>query len=100
DTEQSPLKLDSHFKSWLKPFKNIHLVPSFTDQTGRGGLRGAIEIDVNERTHALIQKNFNLTEDTRFEVEYLLSDDITVRGIRDERKDVGGEVEMRWKFGG
>jgi hypothetical protein len=100
DSDQSPLKVDSYFQSWLKPFKNIHLVPSFTDQTGRGGLRGAIEIDINDRTRALIQKNFNLTEDTRLEVEYLLSDDVSIRGIRDERKDVGGEVEMRWKFGG
>ncbi len=84
-------------KPLLKPF-NIHLVPSFTDQTGRGGLRGAIEIDVNDRWRALIQKNFSLTEDTRFELEYLLSDDISLRGIRDERRDLGGEVEVRWKF--
>jgi len=27
-----------------------------------------------------------------------LSDDITLRAIRDERRDLGGEVEMRWKF--
>ena len=39
----------------------------------------------------MIQKNFSLTEDTKFELEFLLSDDITLR-------DIGGEVEMRWKF--
>jgi len=100
DSEQSPLKINNYFQSWLKPFKNITLVPSFTDQTGRGGLRGAIEVEINDRTRALIQKNFSLTEDTRFEIEYLLSDEVSLRGIRDERKDVGGEIEMRWKFGG
>lgn len=98
ESEHSPLKLTGSFKQLLAPLKKIHLVPRFTDQTGRGGLRGAIEIEVNDRVRALIQKNFSLTEDTRFELEYLLSDDISVRGIRDERRDVNAEVEMRWKF--
>jgi hypothetical protein len=89
--------LERWFKSFTKPF-SITLVPSFSDQSGRGGLRGAVEIDVNDRLKAIIQKNFSLSEDTRFEVEYTLSDDITIRGIRDERRDFGGEVEMRWKF--
>ncbi|HEV2600697.1 MAG TPA: translocation/assembly module TamB domain-containing protein [Candidatus Babeliales bacterium] len=96
--KQSEDSLEGSFKRLLKPLGSIHLVPSFTDQTGRGGLRGALEIEVTDRLHALIQKNFSLSEDTRVEVEYLLSDDVSVRGIRDERRDVGGEVEMRWKF--
>ncbi len=91
---QSSKQLERYFKALLKPFKNVHLVPSFTDQTGRGGLRGAIEIDINERWRALIQKNFSLSEDTRFELEYMVSDDISVRGFRDERRDIGSEVEM------
>jgi hypothetical protein len=95
---QSRDSLDVSFRRLFKPFDNVHLVPSFTDQTGRGGLRGAIEIDVTDRLHALIQKNFSLSEDTRVEIEYLLSDDVSVRAIRNERRDVGGEVEMRWKF--
>lgn len=96
--DQSQRALDTYFKNLIKPFKSIHLVPSFSDQTGRGGLRGAIEIEVSDRLNALIQKNFSLTEDTRFELEYLLSDDIRLKAFRDERKDAGGEVEMKWKF--
>jgi len=88
---------DKYFKPLLGSF-NINLVPSFTDQTGRGGLRGALEISIDDRWRAVIQKNFSLTEDTKFELEFLLSDDITLRAIRDERRDLGGEVEMRWKF--
>jgi hypothetical protein len=91
----------SFFERYLMPFDKsfkISLVPSFADQTGRGGLRGSLEIDVNDRWRAMIQKNFSLTEDTRVEIEYLFSDDITVRAIRDERRDMGGEIEMRWKF--
>ena len=81
----------------FKPL-SVNLIPSFTDQSGRGGLRVALEIDINDRLRGLIQKNFSLTEDTRFELEYQLSDDILIRGIRDERRDIAGEVEMRWKF--
>jgi hypothetical protein len=91
----------SFFDKYFKPLLgslHINLVPSFTDQTGRGGLRGVLEITVDDRWRAVIQKNFSLTEDTKFELEYLFSDDITFRAIRDERRDLGGEVEMRWKF--
>jgi len=83
---------------FLKPFKKIRIVPSFIDQTGRGGLRGTVEVDINNRWRALVEKNFSLSEDTRFEIEYLLSDDVSVRGLRRENGDIGGEVEMRWKF--
>ncbi len=96
--DQSSRTVDKVFTNLLKPFNRIHVVPSFSDKTGRGGLRGAIEIDVNDRWRALIQKNFSLTEDTRLEVEYLVSDEISVRGVANERHDVGGEVEMRLKF--
>jgi hypothetical protein len=89
--------LEKYFSPLLRPF-NISLIPSFADQTGRGGLRGMLEISIDDRWKAMIQKNFSLTEDTRVELEFLLSDDITLRGIRDERRDLGGEVEMRWKF--
>ena len=84
--------------NFSSPLKHVHLVPSFSDQTGRAGLRGAIEIDIGERWHALIQKNFSLSEDIRFEAEYAVSDELTVRGFRDEHRDIGAEVEFRWKF--
>lgn len=96
--EQSALKLEGYFKSLIEPLKHIRFIPGFSDQSGRGGFRGSIEIDVNDQLRAMIQKNFSLTEDIKFEVEYFFSDDITFRGIRDERADFGGEVEMRWKF--
>ena len=97
-TNQTPLHLEHYIKYMARPFNRIHLVPSFSDQTGRGGLRAGVEIEVTDRLRALIQKNFSLTEDTRFELEYQLSDDISVRAIRDERRDASAEVEVRWKF--
>jgi TamB, inner membrane protein subunit of TAM complex len=96
--QQTDSKLEQYVKNILEPLKHVRIVPSFVDQTGRGGFRGAIEVDVSDRLHALIQKNFSLPEDTKFEIEYLLSDDVSIRGIKDERGDLGSEIEMRWKF--
>lgn len=97
-TTRSSSMLDRVFKRFIQPFKGIHIVPRFADQSSRGGLRGAIDIEVNDRWRAMIQKNFNLTEDTRFELEYQATDDVSLRAIRDEHRDMGAEVEMRWKF--
>ena len=98
DSYQLPTGIKKSFRRFFKPLEHIHLVPSFADQTGRGGLRASIEIEATERWRALLQKNFSLTEDTKVEVEYLLSDDISLRGVRNEQGDVSAEVEMRWKF--
>lgn len=77
---------------------DIHFTPGFSDKSARGGIRGALEIAVNNRLHATILKNFTLSEDTRFEFSYDVSDAVSVRAIRDERRDIAGEIEMRWKF--
>ena len=97
-SEQKQYGLERYFTGFLKPLKHISLVPSFVDQTGRGGLRAAVEINVHDKLRAVIQKNFSLTEDTRFEIEYMISDDISLKGVRDERRDVSSELEMKWKF--
>lgn len=80
------------------PLKNLRITPKFSDQTGRGGLRGALTIDVNDRLRGIIEQNFSLSEDTVIEVEYDISDDTRIRAIKDVRGDLGGEVEGRWKF--
>jgi hypothetical protein len=91
-------KTNDLLKSLLKPLDHVKFIPSFSDETGRGGLKGAIEIDVNDRLRALIQKNFSLSEDTKVEIDYSLTDDVSIRGIKDERGDLGGEIEIRWRI--
>lgn len=90
--------LNSYFKTLLRPLSRVRLVPRFTEESGRGGLRGAIEIEVSEDLNATIEKNFSLTEDIKFKIDYSLSDDVSLRGIQDERGDLGSEMEMRWRF--
>jgi|GEM_PF-3808754 len=98
DQKQSPSQFRTFFGRLLQPFEHIHFIPVFADQSGRGGLRGTLEVDLSDHLRATIQKNFSLLEDTRVELEYAVSDDIVVRGMRNERRDVGGEVELKWKF--
>jgi TamB, inner membrane protein subunit of TAM complex len=90
--------LQRYLRNLFRPLKNVRIVPSFSDQTGRGGLKGSIAVELNDRLRGLVQKNFSLSEDTRFEIEYALSDDTIIRAAKDERGDVGGEIETRWKW--
>ncbi|MBT3827668.1 hypothetical protein HOL34_02460 [bacterium] len=95
-SKHSASKFKRYFKALLGPLKHVRLLPSFADQSGRGGLRAALEVEWDERIRAKVQKNFSLQEDVLLELDYLLSDDVSVRGMRNERGDLGGEVEIRW----
>jgi len=94
----SKSKLDVMFSRLLQSFKNIRIYPQFTNQTGRGGVRGVVEIDATDRLHGRIDSNLMQLEDTVFEADYTLTDDVTIRAIKDGPSTYGGEVEMRWKF--
>lgn len=82
----------------LKPLKHVRLISNLKDQQGGSGLTGGIEIDFNDRLHALIQKDLNSSEETHLEIDYQVSDDINIRGTKDENGDISGEIEMVWKF--
>ena len=94
----SKSKLDVIFNRLLQSFKNVRIFPQFTNQTGRGGVRGVVEVDATDRLHGRIDSNLMQLEDTIFEADYLLTDDVTMRAIKDGPSTYGGEVEMRWKF--
>ncbi len=38
-------------------------------------------------------------EDTKFDVDYAVTDDITLRAQKDGPSTYSGEVEFKWKFG-
>lgn len=90
-------KVDKYLQKFLKPFKNVRILPTFTDDKGVG-FQGAIEVDLTDRLHANIQKNFTSSEDTKLEVDYTLTDDVSLRGVKDEQGNLAGELEVRWKL--
>jgi hypothetical protein len=85
------------FKRITQPLKYVQLVPNFTDQSGRGGIKGSLSLDLNKRLHAHIQKNLSTQEDLSFQIEYFIADDLNIKAIRDQRGDVGAEIELRIK---
>ena len=88
----------SWWASLLAPLRRVRLIPKLNDQSGRGGVRGAVEIEVDDRLRATIQHNFSLSEDIKISVDYAISDDMHVRALRDERGDYAAELEIRWKL--
>jgi hypothetical protein len=85
-------------KNLFKPLGTVRFVPSFTDQSSRGGIRGSLALEVNDRLRGTIKQNFELPQDVLLEVEYDLSDEARIRAIKDERGDLGAEIEASWKF--
>lgn len=95
----SNTKLKTVFDKLLKSLRYVRFLPEFTNQAGRGGMRGTIEIDASEHLQAKIDTNFMHIEDTKFDIDYAATDDVTLRLQKDGPSTYGGEVEFRWKFG-
>jgi hypothetical protein len=54
--------------------------------------------ELSDNLRATIQKDLSNTEESRIEVEYGIGDDLVIRAVKDERGEVGAEVEKSWKF--
>jgi len=82
----------------FRPLKHIKFMPTFADETVRTGLYGGIEIDLGKRLQAKVQKNLNLEEDTLFEINYRLSDEINLQAFKNDQGGIGGQVQMHLKW--
>lgn len=94
----SKTKLKAVFDRVLQSLKYVRFLPQFTSHAERGGMRGIFEIDASDRLHGKIDTNFTHIEDTRFDVDYDVTDDVTLRLQKDGPSTYGGEVEFSWKF--
>jgi hypothetical protein len=94
----SKTRLKTIFDVILKSFKYVRFLPEFTNKFGRGGMRGIFEIDASDNLHGKIDTNFAQIEDTKVNIDYDVTDDITVRLQKDGPSTYGGEVEFGWKF--
>ena len=94
----SKSRLKSFFYVILKSFKYVRFLPEFTNQFGRGGMRGVFEINASDNLHGKINTNFSQIEDTKVDIDYDVTDDVTVRLQKDGPSTYGGEVEFGWKF--
>lgn len=94
-SEESLSAAMQFLKGLLTPLKNVRLVKKGADQEE---LQAVLEVDINDRLRAKAQNNLKLSDETQLELEYVVSDDVTVKAVRDQSGTLGGEVEMRWKF--
>ncbi|MCX5923873.1 MAG: translocation/assembly module TamB domain-containing protein [Candidatus Dependentiae bacterium] len=94
----SKTKLKAVFDRLLKSLRYFRFLPQFTNQSGRGGIRGTFEIDATDNLHAKIDTNFAQIEDIKVDIDYGVTDDVTLRLQRDGPSTYGGEVEFCWKF--
>lgn len=85
------------FKNVLKPLGNIRIQPAIIDKQNQP-VKGGFAIDINDTLTASIANNLDLTDEPSVEVEYALSEGTTLRGIRDDKGSMSGEIEVRWKF--
>ncbi len=98
-SDENSSKVQRYLKGMLKPLKSVRIIPTLSDKTAEGkGFQGALEIDVNDRLRAKVQNNLNFSDDTQVEVEYSISDDVSIKATKDDKGTLSGEVEMRWKF--
>ncbi len=91
-------KATTFLEKLTRPLKYVQIAPDFTDQSGRGGIKGTVSVNVNDQVRAQIQTNFDSPEDFGAQVEYLLADDVSVKGVKDQRGGLGAEVEVRFKL--
>ncbi len=94
---ENPSKIYTYLKTLLKRFKNIRITPMI-DNNQKQEIRAGLEIDINDRLRGSIKKNFSIPEESKIELDYALSDEIILKGIKDEHGDLGAEVEMRFTF--
>lgn len=81
-----------------KPLKYVQITPDFTDQSGRSSVRAQVSVPFGKQFKAQFQKNLTFDEDLSVEIDYLLSDDINLKLVKDQRGELGSEVELRLKF--
>lgn len=82
-------------KKILKPLKHIKLISNVNNGND---ISGGIEIDINDKLYAHIQKNISSDNETDVEIDYKISDHINLRGTKDKDGNTTGELELSWKI--
>ena len=66
DQMEKLTKAQQFFKGLLKPLKNVRLLPTISEE-GKG-IKGAIEVDINDRLRAKAQNSLDLSDETNLKL--------------------------------
>ncbi|MCB9492886.1 MAG: translocation/assembly module TamB domain-containing protein [Epsilonproteobacteria bacterium] len=91
-------KAKTLFEKVTKPLKYVQISPDLANKAGPKGLKGSISVTLNDQIRAQVEKNLNLQEDFSAQLEYLLTDDLHLKVVKDQRGEIGSELELRLKF--
>jgi hypothetical protein len=81
-----------------KTLKYVQITPNFDAATGeRGILKGSVTMNVTDQLRAKIDKDLDLQKNFSAQIEYLLSDNINLKLVQEQRGESGVEVEFRIK---
>jgi len=98
-TKSNNKKSTELFDKLSKPFQYIQITPNIDVTSGKvDGLKGSISVNVNDQIRAEIQKNLSLDDKFSAQVEYLVSDDINIKVVKDHHGELGSELEVRLKL--
>jgi hypothetical protein len=81
-----------------KTFKYVQITPNLNTVPGeRGMLRGSFTVNLTDQLRAKIDKDLDLQKNFSAQIEYLLSDNINLKLVQEQRGERGLEVEFRIK---
>ncbi len=94
---KSPIK--KMVSKFMTPASYLKFGPSMPNSTeGFAPIAASVMIDLGDNLSATIEKDFSRTDDLRLNLEYLLSENLTMKVHRSLSGAVQGAVEMRFKF--
>ncbi|KKP24184.1 MAG: hypothetical protein SZ59_C0002G0030 [candidate division TM6 bacterium GW2011_GWF2_28_16] len=82
----------------FSPFRYVKITPNFVNNIADTGFTGSIDIGLNDQLHAKLQKDFTLEDDFAMQLDYFLTDDVNFRLLKDQRDELGAQVEVRLRL--
>ncbi len=96
NTQTSP-KMNVFLDTLGKTFKYVQITPDLS-QASTSKVKGAISVNLTPQLRAQIQKSFDAEKDFSARLEYALSDNVNFSVVKDQRGELGSEVEFRLKL--
>lgn len=92
-------KYNSFIDNMSKTLKHIAISPYKTVDNEQTKLQGSVSIQLSEQLKAQIKKDIDFEKNFSAQIEYFLSDDVTLKVLKNQQGELGSEIEMRFKLG-
>jgi hypothetical protein len=90
-------KFSRALKAVTRPTTTVHIAPCLIDSKIEN-IGAAVSLNLSPKLTASAKKGVQLTDHLSLQMEYLLSDNLSVKVGRGSQGDVEGELELKFKF--